>query len=45
MVNPISGFYDFILGAFQALPQPLQALILLSAGLAGIVAVVNIVFR
>lgn len=45
MINPIVEFYDYILGVFQALPQPLSALILLGAGVGIISAIVNIVFR
>lgn len=45
MINPIIGFYDFVLGTFQAMPQPVQALILLGAGLGGLVSIISIVFR
>lgn len=45
MINPIIGFYDFVLGTFQAMPQPVQSLILLGAGLGGLVSIISIVFR
>lgn len=45
MINPIIGFYDFVLGTFQAMPQPVQALVLLGAGLGGLVSIISIVFR
>lgn len=45
MINPIPEVYDYILGCYNALPQPLQALFLLSAGLFGISAIIHIVFK
>lgn len=45
VVNPIESAYDGFLWLFNAIPQPFQALVMLSCALFVISTVVHIVFR
>lgn len=45
MVNPISNAYNFFVWLWQAMPYPVQALVLLAVGLLLINMIINVVFK
>lgn len=45
MVNPIAPAFNWFLGLWNAIPQPIQAIIYLSVGLFVILAIIGYVFR
>lgn len=45
MTNPVAPAANFFLGFFQALPSPIQLLVILSSAFFVIAAVVRMVFK
>lgn len=45
MINPLSDVFNWFLGLWTCLPQPVSAFIMLSLSLFVITAILNMVFR